>query len=166
MPIPGFEELAVVVTTSLRLRLDPDRLDVRYLSRWLTQLDRSLISAKCRQWRQPATSTVTLLMSLQIPLPPLAEQRRIAEVLDRAEALRAKRRAALAQLDSLTQSLFLDLFGDPATIRRAGRCKSLGFAKTIAMINSHFRSQRTRFTEFTDDGFADVSLSTSRSRIS
>ena len=48
-------------------------------------------------------------------LPPLAEQRRIAEVLDRAEALRAKRRAALAQLDSLTQSLFLDLFGDPAT---------------------------------------------------
>jgi type I restriction enzyme S subunit len=50
-----------------------------------------------------------------IPLPPLAEQRRIAEVLDRAEALRAKRRAALAQLDALTQSLFLDLFGDPAT---------------------------------------------------
>jgi len=47
-----------------------------------------------------------------IPLPPLAEQRRIAEVLDRAEALRAKRRAALAQLDSLTQSLFLDLFGE------------------------------------------------------
>ena len=47
-----------------------------------------------------------------LALPPLAEQRRIAEVLDRAEALRAKRRAALAQLDSLTQSLFLDLFGD------------------------------------------------------
>ena len=51
--------------------------------------------------------------TMKIPLPPLAEQRRIAEVLDRAEALRAKRRAALAQLDSLTQSLFLDLFGDP-----------------------------------------------------
>ena len=50
-----------------------------------------------------------------IPLPPLTEQRRIAEVLDRAEALRAKRRAALAQLDSLTQSLFLDLFGDPVS---------------------------------------------------
>jgi restriction endonuclease S subunit len=53
------------------------------------------------------------IRSFQIPLPPLAEQRRIAEVLDRAEALRAKRRAALAELDSLTQSLFLDLFGDP-----------------------------------------------------
>jgi len=45
----------------------------------------------------------------------LAEQRRIAEVLDRAEALRAKRRAALAQLDTLTQSIFLDLFGDPTS---------------------------------------------------
>ncbi|MBA3386233.1 MAG: hypothetical protein H0T95_06380 [Chthoniobacterales bacterium] len=43
------------------------------------------------------------------------EQRRIAEVLDRAEALRAKRRVALAQIDFLTQSLFFDLFGDPAT---------------------------------------------------
>jgi type I restriction enzyme S subunit len=52
---------------------------------------------------------------LTIPVPPLAEQRRIADVLDQTEALRAKRRAALAQLDSLPQSLFLDLFGDPAT---------------------------------------------------
>ncbi len=52
------------------------------------------------------------LAKLEIPLPPLAEQRRIAEVLDRAEALRAQRRAALAQLDTLTQFLFLDLFGN------------------------------------------------------
>ena len=63
---------------------------------------------------------------IAIPLPPLAEQRRIAEVLDRAEALRAKRRAALAQLDSLTQSLFLDLFGDPATNPKGWPIKTLG----------------------------------------
>jgi type I restriction enzyme S subunit len=56
---------------------------------------------------------IDLVKTVEVPLPPLAEQRRIAEVLDKAEALRAKRRAALAQLDSLTQSLFLDLFGDP-----------------------------------------------------
>jgi type I restriction enzyme S subunit len=60
-----------------------------------------------------------------IPLPPLAEQRRIAEVLDRAEALRAKRRAALAQLDSLTQTLFLDLFGDPRPNTKSWPVKSL-----------------------------------------
>jgi type I restriction enzyme S subunit len=55
----------------------------------------------------------SLYASHPIHLPPLPEQKRIAEILDRAEALRAKRRAALSQLDTLTQSIFLDLFGDP-----------------------------------------------------
>lgn len=48
-----------------------------------------------------------------VPLPPLEEQRRIAAILDQAETLRTQRRTALALLDSLTQSLFLDMFGDP-----------------------------------------------------
>jgi type I restriction enzyme S subunit len=50
--------------------------------------------------------------SVQIPLPPLAEQKRIAGILDAADALRAKRRESLAQLDTLLQSTFLTLFGD------------------------------------------------------
>jgi type I restriction enzyme S subunit len=53
------------------------------------------------------------LERLPVPWRSVSEQRRIADVLDRAEALRAKRRATLAQLDTLTQSIFLDLFGDP-----------------------------------------------------
>jgi type I restriction enzyme S subunit len=52
---------------------------------------------------------------IKIPHPTLPEQRRIGEILDKADALRAKRRAALAQLDTLTQSIFLEMFGDPAT---------------------------------------------------
>ncbi|WP_152592982.1 restriction endonuclease subunit S [Nostoc sphaeroides] len=47
-----------------------------------------------------------------IPLPPLEEQRRIAEVLDRAEELRSKRREAIAQLDTLTQAIFIEMFGN------------------------------------------------------
>ncbi|WP_121453791.1 restriction endonuclease subunit S [Acidovorax sp. 106] len=46
-------------------------------------------------------------------LPTLEEQRRIAAILDQAETLRTQRRTALTLLDSLTQSLFLDMFGDP-----------------------------------------------------
>ena len=53
--------------------------------------------------------------AVQIPLPPLAEQKRIAGILDAADALRAKRRESLAQLDTLLQSTFLDMFGDPVT---------------------------------------------------
>lgn len=53
--------------------------------------------------------------SLQIPVPPLTEQKRIAAILDAADALRAKRRESLAQLDTLLQSTFLDMFGDPVT---------------------------------------------------
>jgi type I restriction enzyme, S subunit len=75
------------------------------------------IAKSARGVAQPGVNATTL-KTLEIPLPPLAEQRRIAEVLDRAEALRAKRRAALVQLDSLTQSLFLDLFGDPGQKRQ------------------------------------------------
>ncbi len=48
-------------------------------------------------------------------VPPVHEQRRIAAILDQADALRAKRREALEQLDSLTQSIFIEMFGDPVT---------------------------------------------------
>ena len=53
------------------------------------------------------------LKQVSVPKPPIVEQSRIAEVLDRADALRTKRREALALLDDLTQSIFHDMFGDP-----------------------------------------------------
>lgn len=65
----------------------------------------------------------------RVLLPPLVEQRRIAEILDRADGMRAKRRQGLAQLDSLTQSIFLGLFGnlDP----KATRWPMVTFSKII-----------------------------------
>ena len=56
-----------------------------------------------------------IVEGLQIPLPPLAEQKRIAGILAAADALRAKRREALAQLDTLIQFIFIEMFGDPVT---------------------------------------------------
>lgn len=67
-----------------------------------------------------------IVSRIEIQLPPLPEQRRLAEILDRAEALRAKRRAALAELDVLVQSIFLEIFGDPATNPKGWPAKQLG----------------------------------------
>jgi type I restriction enzyme S subunit len=75
-------------------------------------------------------------------LPPLAEQRRIAGVLDRAEALRAKRRTALAQLDDLTQSIFLDFFGHPGSNQKGRPTASIG---DIAEIIVPTRDKPKRF---------------------
>ena len=60
-----------------------------------------------------ASVSIGNLRTIPVRIPPLEEQRRIAAILDQAETLRTQRRTALALLDSLTQSLFLDMFGDP-----------------------------------------------------
>jgi type I restriction enzyme, S subunit len=84
-----------------------------FLRMWLESSDAQKQMRSATVTGTISNLSLTQIGNLEIPLPPLAEQRRIAEVLDRAEALRAKRRAALAQLDSLAHSLFLDFFGDP-----------------------------------------------------
>jgi type I restriction enzyme S subunit len=68
---------------------------------------------------------------VEIPLPPLAEQKRIAAILDKADALRRKRREAIAKLDVLLQSVFLDMFGDPDSITR--RWPVTSFAQVLTM---------------------------------
>jgi type I restriction enzyme S subunit len=57
----------------------------------------------------------THLRAIDIPLPPLPEQKRIAAILDAADAFRAKRRESIEQLDSLIQATFLKMFGDPSS---------------------------------------------------
>ena len=90
-----------------------DRADARYLVHFLRQ-DRIRRQGESRMTGSAGQRRVPehFLAGLTIPLPPLPAQRRIAEILDKADALRAKRRAALAQLDTLAQSIFLDMFGD------------------------------------------------------
>jgi type I restriction enzyme S subunit len=61
-----------------------------------------------------------------IPLPPLDEQQRIAAILDKADQLRQKRRQAIALLDSLTQSIFLEMFGDPVSNPKGWKMATVG----------------------------------------
>lgn len=59
-------------------------------------------------------------------LPPLLEQRRIAAILDQADALRVKRRAALARLDEMARAIFVEMFGDPASNPKGWTAAELG----------------------------------------
>ena len=114
---------AVVVSHLCALVLTSDRITVDFLYRFLCLADMRKLTKKTTGLDSIAFSDLRLVA---IPLPPLSEQRRIAGVLDQAEGLRAKRRAALAQLDYLTQSLFLDLFGDPASNPKGWPVRRLG----------------------------------------
>lgn len=53
------------------------------------------------------------ILGCKIPLPPLTTQKRIAQILDNAAALRDKTQQLLTEYDQLAQSIFLDMFGDP-----------------------------------------------------
>jgi type I restriction enzyme, S subunit len=64
------------------------------------------------------TYTIERAVRTRIPLPPLSEQRRIAKILDKANALRAKRRVASSQSNALAQSTFIEMFGTPVEARR------------------------------------------------
>ena len=82
------------------------------------------------------------LTDVKIPLPPLCEQKRIAGILDAADALRAQRREALAQLDTLLQSTFLDLFGDPVTNPKGWEIKTINDIGKMGTEAHHLESSR------------------------
>jgi type I restriction enzyme S subunit len=83
------------------------------------------------------------LDDLQVPLPALPEQRRIAAILDQADALRAKRRESLEQLDGLTQSIFIEMFGDPATNPMNWEVVTLESIATKVTDGEHLTPRRT-----------------------
>ena len=108
------------------LRSKTKKLKSSYLYRWLSS---DVVQRKLRSFANQTTNISNLdhkrTLELQIPLPSPAEQKRIAGILDAADALRAKRREALTQLDTLLQSIFLDMFGDPVTNPKGWEVKPL-----------------------------------------
>ncbi|EJL6415316.1 restriction endonuclease subunit S [Vibrio cholerae] len=99
------------------LKLTPNcNLDIAYFMHWLKsesfqfQLGLSSHGAAIKN-----VASVKVLKELEIPLPPLEEQKRIAAILDKAGAIRQKRKQAIDLADEFLRSVFLDMFGDPVT---------------------------------------------------
>ena len=113
-------------TSTIRFKSLNGVSELAYLRHWLQSFEfRSQITREVTGIAQKNFGP-SHLKRLRISLPPLDEQKRIAEILDAADALRAKRREALAQLDTLLRSTFLDMFGDPVTNPMGWERKPLG----------------------------------------
>ncbi|MBY5959785.1 restriction endonuclease subunit S [Membranicola marinus] len=73
------------------------------------------------------------LLKIKIPLPPLPVQKRIAAILDQADELRQKDKQLIDHYDQLSQSLFLDMFGDPVTNPKGWEVEELGEIAQVIM---------------------------------
>lgn len=108
------------------LRANPKKLEPRYLYYWVTSPNFVAdMTMKASGQSYPAVSD-RIVNESRIPLPPLPEQKRIARILDKADAIRRKRAQSLQLTDQFLQSLFLDMFGDPVTNPKGWREKHLG----------------------------------------
>jgi type I restriction enzyme S subunit len=106
---PGLDEPVTFSNHFLRLR--PSGVEGRYLARWLMyEFSRGAFQPITRRWVNQAAIDKDALLDREIPLPTLKEQRRIADILDRFDTIRTKRRASIVQLDILTRSIFLEMF--------------------------------------------------------
>lgn len=108
------------------VRPNRELVDDRYLLHFLRQ-DCVRIDGERRMTGSGGQRRVppAFLKELKVPLPTLNEQRRTAAILDQVDALRAKRRQALAHLDDLPQSIFLDMFGTALATRERVPLKTL-----------------------------------------
>lgn len=106
----------------------PDAVDRAYLERFLrspqalSYYEAKLRSTTARRRSLPRDT----FLSMPIPLPSLPEQRRIAAILDKADAVRRKRRQTLDLADQFLRSAFLDMFGEPVTNPKGWPRKALG----------------------------------------
>jgi type I restriction enzyme S subunit len=111
----------VIDNNSMGLVPNVNLIDVDYLYHFMCKLD---------LYRYTGATTVpairkSTLEEIEIPLPPLAEQKRIAAILDKADAIRRKRQQAIKLADDFLRSIFIEMFGDPITNPKGWEIKSL-----------------------------------------
>ncbi|MFP8835297.1 restriction endonuclease subunit S [Hydrogenophaga sp. XSHU_21] len=135
-------------------------VDAKFLLHWL-RANRSFLEGLGvgATFKEVSKAVVT---KVEIPLPPLAEQRRIAAILDRADALRATSREALAQIDRLAQSIFVEMFGDPVSNSKGWNLAPLpdatDFQEGPGILAKDFREEGIPLVRLAGMGGAEVSL--------
>jgi type I restriction enzyme, S subunit len=121
--------------------LDPSILDLGFLYHTLKNFD--FEKAGGNRAVMGITLNKKSLSTLQIPLPPLSEQKRIAEILDCADAIRRTRQETLKTCDELLRSTFLEMFGDPVTNPMGWEVRELGEVLAVPMQNGAYFEKDT-----------------------
>lgn len=167
---PCFENVKIAQATIKRplgfgstefhvVRPKAGEVDTRYLLHFLRQERIRVEGARkmtgsAGQRRVPAH----FLADLEIPVPAMSKQQMIAELLDRADALRAKRRAAMSQLDALIEATFLDPFQRPEAARWPELpISSLAAQRPNSIRTGPFGSQLLH-SEFVESGVAVLGI--------
>lgn len=110
-----------------RVRVDATKADPRYVRAFLHHLyHQRFFEGRATRWVGQAAFGTAQLRAVEIPLPPLDEQRRVAGLLDRAAEIRRRADAARAKARAIIPALFLDMFGDLATNPKAWPIRPLG----------------------------------------
>jgi type I restriction enzyme S subunit len=119
----------VIGSTLARMRIKRKHVLPRYLF-WVLESKREQIKSQRTGATIPHVNGAAL-KELPIPLPPLPVQKRIAEILDAADALRKKDQEVLKKYDELAQAIFIDMFGDPVKNEKGWEVKRLAELGTL-----------------------------------
>ncbi|MGP4986565.1 restriction endonuclease subunit S [Pseudoalteromonas nigrifaciens] len=109
------------------LKLTPsEAVDINYLKYWLeSESFQFILNGMTHGAAIKNVASVAVLKEIEIPLPSIEEQKRIAAILDKADAIRRKRQQAIQLADDFLRSVFLDMFGDPISNPKGWEVKKL-----------------------------------------
>lgn len=111
----GYDEPVTFSNHFVRLRVNQSLADPSFVSRVLQdRWSKRVFAGMCKQWVNQASVSKEDLLAIDISLPPLNEQKRIAAILDQVDELRRLRQCTMKRVGELGQAIFKEMFGDPA----------------------------------------------------
>lgn len=129
---------AIIPANLAKVSIDYSKVDKNYLLFWLrSDTVVNYLKKNASKTAQPALS-LGKIKQIPVVMPSLETQKKISAVLLKAQELIDKRKAQIEALDQLTQSVFLEMFGDPVSNPKGWDVKKL---KDIAEIEDGDRGE-------------------------
>ncbi|ATA58804.1 type I restriction modification protein HsdM [Geobacillus stearothermophilus] len=148
----GYGLEGAIGSTLAILRTDSNNIFIPYIGRFLQSKSKYLRDT-CTGATIPHISKKAL-EEIKIPIPSYEKQIEISKILDKAQELIDKRKAQIEALDQLTQSVFLEMFGDPVSNPKGWPVSNLG--NSIKITGGYaFKS-----SEFEDVGVPVIKIGT------